>query len=321
MPPENVDNQQEIQELTPEQEAAADAEFEAAFNLTRGDEPHVEGTTPQDNATETATNTVKDNSQTDDDKVASEAAQAEAAAQAAAEAKAAEENAPVTLTAKQFNDLMATVGKVTDLEQQLTSTRDKTFGRMGQLQQTIADLQKSASSGNKLSIGQLKRMEAEYPELATILKEDLSEAFGATTENNQAPAGTTQQTQQTDDTQGTQQTQSNPLEDPDVQKVLQRKEMAIVTAKHETWATDKNTPEFSAWKKTLPDVAVNLLESTWDSEILVPAFDDFYKWRDAEKAKQTTKQQNDKRLANAITATDGRAVTGAHVLDEDAAFE
>jgi hypothetical protein len=313
MTTQDVAAEQENQ-LTPEQEAAEDAAFEAGFNAVN---PIADETTSENNAGANAN--LNPDGNTDD---GDEQARLEAEAAAEAERKAREEaEAPVTITKGQFDKLMMIADEVPNLREQMTKTHDTVAGRIGSLQQTIKTLQERAGQGNRASIKQLKRLEEEFPQLAQLLKEDLSEAFGPG-ETNQ-PSQLEQQ-QQNDaplqDQSG--QGQGNPLENPEVQKVLQQKEMAIVEAVHPGFRQLAATPEFSEWKATLPPVAVNLLDSSWDAQnVMIPAFNDFKKWKQQREAAKSAKQQNDKRLERGIAPTDGAPRTGQHVVDEDAAFE
>jgi hypothetical protein len=311
-----VDNPLENQdeELTPEQEAAADAEFEAAFNAARGDEPGAESTTSKNDANADADKTGTD--QDDDAK-----AEAEAAAKAAAEAEAAA-NAPVTITKADYDRLMTIANEVPNLREQLTKTHDTVAGRIGSLQQTINALKSKAEGGNRASIKQLKRLESEFPELANLLREDLSEAFGGASDATDTDEGKGKDQQQTD-AKAAAPTGADTV-DPRVEEAEERArlaEMKVVDVKHPGWREFIRTDDFKAWKSTLPPVAIDLLESTWNADVMTDAFNDFKKWSEQRQAARTTKQQSDKRLEHAMTPTDGSGATGAHVVDDDAAFE
>lgn len=309
MTTEGVAETEQNVELDSDQEAAEDAAFEAAFNAARGIEPGAESMTSENDANPEGDDDSEEKPQ-DDEAAAAAAAEAEAAKKAA-EAEAAA-NAPVTITKADYDRLMTIANEVPTLREQITKTHDRTFGRLGELQQTINALKTKADTGNKASIKQLKRLEAEFPELANLLKEDLSDVFGASEDASEedkqsaSPAAPAQ---------------VNPLEHEEVQKVLREKEMQIVEAVHPGFLDLASTPEFAEWTATLPAEAVNLLRSSWDSKVMVPAFNDFKKWKEQRVAAKSAKQQNDKRLERAITATDGNGASAKHVVDEDAAFE
>lgn len=312
-------------ELTPEQIAQEDADFEAAFNSVAGHAPTTEEATQPKEAEPAAD--VDEGQQDDDAKAATEAAataQAEADAQAAAaQAQADEANAPVTITKAQLDAIQAQLARVPELEGELRRVHDTTAGRIGSLKQSIDALKDKAGQGNKASIKQLKRLGEEYPELAAMLVEDLNDASGdggsAAQPDAQAQAEPAQAEPATQPA-----VQADPLEHPAVQEVLKKKEMAIVDAVHPDWRGLPAQPEFNEWKSQLPAAAQEMLANTWKSEVMIDAFNDFKAWRStraqqAQSQAQTNKQR-DKRLAGAIPATTG-APTGANAVDDDAAFE
>lgn len=295
-----------LTELTPEQQAAEDAAFEAGFAAVTGDEPEAAAATSK-NPADDASDPEKGQPAVDD------SAEREAQAAADAERQAVEAaNAPITITKGQFDRLMTIADEVPNLRDRISRSHDTVAGRLGSIQQTIDKLKEGAGRGNTASIKQLTRLEKEFPELATLLKEDLSDAFGS--------AGAAEQQQHNDaPLQATQAV--NPLEIPEVRQALNAAQVQIVETVHPGFQDLAETPEFAQWKATLPAAAVNLLSSSWDSKVMVPAFNDFKKWKQQRDAATATKQQNDKRLERGIAPTDGAARSGQHVVDEDAAFE
>lgn len=327
---EDVGQDQYIEQDDPE----GDAAFAAGFNTTRestGDEATA-GTTSS------AGGQVDDGSTRDPEADAAAAAAAEAAA--AAQRAADEANAPVPITRAQFEAMQAALARLPQLENQLRQTHDSMAGKVGSLQQTITSLKAQASQGKPLNVKQLKRLQAEYPDLHDMLVEDLAEAFGSTsTPGSNAGAGAP------DDQQGPQQGDSkadgstaaaehDPLNDPQVVRTLQQQEMKIVDVIHPGWRSTTtpegtrvpgliDSPDFKAWRAGLPRPAQELLANTWDSNILKDAIAHF-KADQASRTAQATAQaeadkQRDKRLADATPVTTGTS-TGAHVVDDDAAF-
>ena len=316
---EGLDQEVE-QELTPEQEAADDAAFEAAFNSARGLEPRTEGTTLQNDASGQPLVKEVIPEQDDSAEQAAAAAQAETDAAAAAEAEA---NAPVAITKAELDALRAVAGQVTQLQAELKRTNDTTSGRLGSLKQTLDAVKAQAQQGVKPTFKQMKRLEGEFPELAKLMSEDLEDAFGAPAAA--APAAAAEQHQAEDEGKASgdapgAQADVDPLANPHVQKVLKEKEMAIVDEAHPDWRDLSKTPEFTAWKTSLPAAAQQLLVSSWDSKVLKDAFTDFKSWNSKRSAAADANKQRDKRLANAVPATTG-APTGANAIDEDAAFQ
>lgn len=316
--------------LTPEEEAAEDAAFAAGFNQTRGDDiAHGDSTTA---GAGTQPQPKPDDQDDANDAAARAAAEADAQARAEEEERAraeAERNAPVTLTKAELDALRAAAGKVGELETQLRRTNDSFAGRFGNIQQTIEQIKAQAAQGIRPSIKQLKRIGEEFPEMAQLLAEDLNEAFGTPTPGEQgAPAsdGTASGAQApganpTDPNPApTPAPTADPFANPAVQQRLRETEMAVVDAAHPDWREQKATPEFKQWFATLPDTAKNLLSSTWDSKVMVPAFKDFKAWKAKQAEAATAAQQRGKRLERGIPATTGRP-TGGHAVSEDDAFE
>lgn len=328
---DGVADQMDDLALSPEEDAKADAEFLAAFNETRGVTAHVEGPTDTNNVeadAELAGDTkesgeAESTAQADADaQAAAEAAQVEAAAKAQAEAEA-----PVTLTRAEVEQMKAAAARVEQLQAELRKTNDSMAGRMGSLKQSIDALKEKAQGGSRIAIGQLKRLEGEYPELAKLLTEDLTEQFGAQAAAEPAKAEPAHgDIEVEDDASGVApganepaNAQADPFNDPRVQETLRAKDMAVVDAAHSDWRTLAMTPDFGYWKATLPAPAQALLDTSWDASVLVPAFNDFKKFQQKRVAANTASEQRDKRLQNGIPATTGTP-TGAHVVDDDAAF-
>lgn len=317
-----VDTQEQQQEALDATEAQADADFEAAFNTARGDEPHAEGTTSTTNSDGQAVDAAQSQdgktAPTDDDATAAAAtATGDAAAQAQADAAAQAAKATTLiagLTEDQLKALLAKAGEVDALKEQLDKTHNKAFGHIGEMQKVLNDLKKASSSGQggKLTTEKLKRLSAEFPEMAAMLVEDLNEAMGS--QGNPAPALDQDQIQQ--------------LVSDGISKATQVYEKKLLGIRHPDFVEAFNATDFKLWKTTLRPEAVEVLNTSWDSAVLGDALDAFKSWRKAgeeaalKKAATdtTTKQRNDKRL-EAATTPQGVPATGAPALDDDAAFE
>lgn len=313
----------QIEELSPEDDAAADAAFEAAFNTARGDAAPDVGTTIETGSDgQPLITDVEKPELTDEEKAAQAQAEADAAAAAQAEADA---NAPVAITKAELDALRAVSGQLVALQDELRRSTDKVNGRFGSLQQTVEAVKLQAAQGVKPTLGQLKRLEADFPEMAQMLREDLEDAFGAGNAT-QAPAPATNGQQDDGKASGDApganpepQAPADPLADPRVQQVLKAKEMAIVDAVHPDWRDLAKTTEFNEWKATLHADDRHLLGTTWNSEVLKGAFSDFKGWQQKRTAAAEANKQRGKRLENGIPATTGNP-TGAHAIDDDAAF-
>lgn len=299
--------------LTPEEEAAADAAFEAGFTETRDEQtPAIQ--TNQDASASTAPQANTDGAQLEHEDPVARAAADEAAR------LDAEANAPVTLTKAELDGLRNAASLIPQLQDELRKTRDTTAGKLGSLQQTLDAVRTQAQQGQRPTVKQLKRLEGEFPELAKLLSEDLEEAFGNSTV--QLPADQTQGDGRASGGQSPGAAPAapvDPLSDPKVQQLLRSKEMAIVDAVHPDWRALTQTAEFNQWRASLPTPAQQLLASTWDANVMVPAFKDFKSWSAKRQAAAAANKQRDKRLEHGVPATTGRA-TGANAVDEDTAF-
>lgn len=316
--------------LTPEQNAAADADFEAAFNQARSGDTHAEGLTFENGYTTPVPGPGEAVDEAEVDPEAQAAADA-AAAQAAADAEAAEAaaqaaaeaNAPVAITKAELDALRAVAGQVTQLQDELKRSTDKVNGRFGSLQQTVEAIKSQAQQGIRPTKFQLKRLGTEFPDLAEMFTADLEEAFGADNATQAAP--TDAPTNATDDNPASGADAPgagpvDPLATPAVQEALRAKEMQIVDALHPDWRDLSKTAEFKEWRQQLPPAAQEILGSTWDSKTLDSAFKDFKDYREKRAAGRQVDSQRNKRLDNGIPATTGTP-TGAHAVDDDAAFE
>lgn len=303
---------------SPEDAAAEEAAFASGFNTVSGivseveDNPNLEvvelqpddaGAAPQPGTEEVV-----------------EQAPAQEAAPAADD-----DDAPVPVSKRDFNRLMQLAEMVPTLQEELKTTKDKTFGKLGSLQQVIDTVKAQATAGKSFTAPQLKRLSEEYPDLAEILTADLGDAFAAPAPAAPDAAANPVDEQASGDKPGAD-AAHDPLADPRVQERMQQLEqetrqahMAVVDARHPDWRTLPATPEFAEWRNGLPADLQQILENTWDATVLTEAFDGFKSWRDKRNASASAKVERDKRLQDAIPATTGRA-TGAHVVDEDAAF-
>ena len=320
--------------LTPAENAAADADFEAGFAATVGNTTAGGQTLEHDASGKPLVNDAPKGDDDAEEDPAAKAAAEEAARQAAeAEARAAAEaeaNAPATITKAEADALRAAAALVPQLQQELVRTRDTTAGKIGTLHQQLADIKAQASQGKMPTIGQLKRISAEFPELGQLLMEDLAEQFGgaaaapgadggdppgdgaASGQPGAAPANTPP---------------ADPLSDPRVQHELRQQSQQVVDTMHPDWKDLARSDEFKAWRISLPPAAQQLLATSWRADVLVPAFNDFKAWRAnqaaqaqaAAAAAATANKQRDKRLEHAMPATTGRP-TGTNAVDEDAAF-
>lgn len=178
----------------------------------------------------------------------------------------------------------------------LRERESKVFGTLGSLKQSIEAIrsQPAATPAARLNLeGKLSRLEAEFPEMASILREDLAEAFES--------AGQTSQS-------------------VDVEKVIgdrlaereRAMEIRLVGMRHKDWREVVKTPEFEQWKGTLAPDELENLGNSWNAEEIADGLDKFKSWRDASVEKRQSRQQ---KLQAAITPKGGRQATTSTETD------
>jgi hypothetical protein len=327
------DDQLDVVELTPAENAAADADFESGFAATVGNSTAGGQVLETDASGKPLVNDAGNLDDDGEEDPAAKAAAEEAARQAAeAEARAAAEaeaNAPANITRAQAEQLLAAAALVPQLQQELNRTRDTTAGKLGSLKQTLDAVQAAAAQGRAPTIKQLKRLEVEFPELAQLLKDDLADEFGgaAGAPGADADANGDGAASGQPGAAPANQAPVDPLSDPRVQHELRQQSQQVVDTMHPDWKDLAKTDEFKAWRTNLPPAAQQLLATSWRADVLVPAFNDFKAWRANQaaqaqaqaQAQATANKQRDKRLEHAMPATSGRP-TGTNAVDEDAAF-
>jgi hypothetical protein len=275
-----------------QQEQQAQDSLMAGFNKVRGDEPPAEDP-PKANVAEQATQTeTQARVKAEVDTTAGEA-EAETKTEQV-DASTAEEDSIVPGIGLKTSEVKALLAKAASfdpaaIEEKLSS---KMFGKFGQFQREINQL-KSAPAGQalKLTADKLKRMHAEYPEMAAIFAEDLSEVL-------QAPAGSFTKEQV----------------DAIVSERLTEKsaevELKLLTIAHPDWHANRHSPDFAIWLTTLPPEVSESVQSSQDSVFLTKAFTGFKAWKGAaqeakkaadEAAAAAAKQKTEKRLEGGIT--------------------
>ena len=179
---------------------------------------------------------------------------------------------------------------------QLKARESKMFGTLGSLKQAIDAVrnQPQAPQGGQVRIsGSLKRLSAEFPEMAALLSEDLNEAL-----------------------QG--QPQAGGIDQQAFRSELERSskdmETKLLTMAHKNWRQDVQTPEFAQWKGTLPPDELHIVNDSWDAVSVSAALDKFKEWR---SAATQTKQVRQNRLEAAITPK-GNRQPAPSMSDEDA---
>lgn len=190
------------------------------------------------------------------------------------------------------------VRKAFDTIAALEQRESKVFGSLGGLKQAVESLkQQPQTSSTKLTLDSLKRVSAEYPELAKLLVEDLGSFPVASTVDPSQVEQLVEQRVQTS-----------------VAKTTQAYEQRFLTFQHPDWRQVVASDDFVGWKETLPPETKAELDASWDAEFIGSRISEFKEW----KSKNIqTKQTNQRRLEAAITPK-GAAVTRAVTNETDA---
>jgi len=189
------------------------------------------------------------------------------------------------ITEAQLNDLMAKANQFDDSKRKI----DTLSGHIGGLKQTLEGLK---AQQVKIGPGQLKRLSAEFPELAEMLAEDLGALSGS------------------------------PVDPQDIDKRVQEKveaalqkdvaaEIEILSEYHSDWKEINGSAEFAEWKNTLSPARKAKLEASVDGEYIASRMTEFKAAKeakdkaaaDAAKAAEAAKTSNNrqKRLEAAVT--------------------
>ena len=191
-------------------------------------------------------------------------------------------------------DMQALLEKVSEVDK-LKEREAKVFGTLGSLKQAIDQLRERPTQAAATQINaKLERMSAEYPEMAEVLRADLSEIS--------APG---------------------PAYDPDaMQKIVTQSleqsnratEQRFLTLMHPDWRSIPASEEFAQWKGTLPPDELQIVNDSWDAEAVGNTLTKFKAWKtQATQAKQSRQS----RLEAAITPKGKTALPTPSQSDHD----
>lgn len=174
----------------------------------------------------------------------------------------------------------------------------KVFGTLGSLKQAVDQLRQQAPAAPAAVAitGQLKRLSAEYPEMAEMLTEDLKDALGSGSARV--------------DTTSVERVVGERLE-----QTSRTYEQKLLSVMHPDWRNVATSQEFAQWKGTLPPDELQVAESSWDALSVSEVLTKFKQWqRDATQSKQTRQA----RLEAAVAPKSNRAMPTGGATDEDA---
>jgi hypothetical protein len=275
-----------------QEERDAESALQAGFNEARGEEPPAEAPAEEKDKTAVTTD-VSDDKGTAKEPVASTTST----------------TAPAPAEDLKFSpELKALIEKVPGLETRISEEIRKVYGKVGELQGLLKQPRKFA--------GSLKRLKAEFPEIAEMLEQDLTDA--------DAPVA-----EATADAKGK---DAKPGEAVDIEKIVETAiaktrdvtSKELLTYLHPTWEQDCNTPEFGEFVKSLPEAEQAKYLTSSNAVVAAECFTKFNGWKtakaEAAKKSQKSGSRKQERLEAAITPSgDGKPPTTA--IDDQAAFE
>lgn len=275
---------------TEEHQTDEDA-FAAAFAAERGDEPPAQ--------TEPAT--------TEPEPVIP----AEPAPDAPVEPAVPAEQPPKLIAGLTEEQLQAALARNASLQ----GTVDKMAGRLGQLMQQIETLRAAPPTPAAAAALDLKleRLSESFPELANLLREDLT-AAGAGPAAPVEPAGPV--------AVGITQEELDARLAAVTETTKEAIEVKVLSIMHPDWSKVIRTPQFALWRDTVLPAGegVKLMESEDASEISqgLTAFKEWVKATTAPPTPTTPPRAN--RLANAVLPNGGAAPAPVAEVSEEAAF-
>lgn len=174
----------------------------------------------------------------------------------------------VQLTKAELAELKAGVSKVQALEAQLTKQGRDTSGRMGGIEQTIREIKSAVQTGTAPDISEedFEELKAEYPDLAKLVAAGMGRAAKKTKGALAPPAFDAAQISEI----------VNHAVDTRVPVVLtQREEDGKRKAFDRVvpdWRDIVKSPGWASWLGAQPQDYQEQVKSTWDPDVLEPAF-------------------------------------------------
>lgn len=194
--------------------------------------------------------------------------------------------------------IRARLAKVDELDRmkqemhQLAQHRDRQYGTIGELKQRVQQMQegRTAQPTVRLTSESLKRLRGEYPELAELLAQDLSEAVAVG--NTPAPAGVDPQQIEQLVAKRTAEVERRAQD-----QTMKQVQQLLLARDHPDWKEVAGSAEFSLWKANLDPRERTMLENSWDSSVIGSALTAYKGWRGKQAEKMVSKRN---RLERAI---------------------
>lgn len=299
---DNDDNMISVAD-TPEAAAAEAAAFEAAFADTRQEDAHVD--TPAETPADSGPEVEETPASTD-----------EPAAEVPADGEAPATEAPKLFAGLTEEQLAAAIARSGTLQ----GTVDKMAGRIGQLMQQIEQLRTTpptTQAGQKALDLKLEKLSSAFPELASMLREDLAGLQGGSGTEALAPAAPA----------GISQEQLDAAVNARLAPMREQMEVKVLTVVHPDWHQVIRSPQFALWRdNVLGPAQGKLLMESEDSTYISQGLTQFKNWMasangtpPAAPKVPAAAPKTQSRLANAVLPSGGgsRPATGP-VTEEDA---
>lgn len=182
------------------------------------------------------------------------------------------------MTEDELKEAISKAKRFDELEGRLTKTHDTAFGRIGQMEQALKELQ-SRPAGQRPQINK-----DTFKSLTEYFGDDaLSEAFANDLSGIEFGGGN----------------QSSGDYKQDIKALKEEMETKLLTVVHKDWRTIAKSEEFGVWQNSLSPESRQTLNETWDGEKMIEAFDSFKDWRSRKADAEQKKQQ---RLEEAMPA-------------------
>jgi hypothetical protein len=205
-------------------------------------------------------------------------------------------------TEGQIKEMFGRLNKVDQLEQFSSMTRDQVFGKIGELNRTIQQLQSQHQGIQGLNAKQLKRLSEYDPDLANSLAEDLKGLIGP------AQSGPSKEEIGRFVTGYV-----NDVVSRTVDQVSKDYEVKLLKTQHPDIGKIYRSPDFNAWMAAQDADTRRNLETSFDAGYISQKLNEFKSWRSSSKP-----QSNDKlRRAAMPNRSGGRAGSGGG-SEEDA---
>ncbi len=224
---------------------------------------------------------------------------------AGATAEALPQTRLAQITEDQFKALMQKADEVDQIRSDSKRQIDTLAGHLGGMKQLVEGLKQQRGP---LSAGQLKRLGAEYPDVARLLQEDLG-ALGAA-------GGQTLDSAEVD-------RRAQAIVAQQLPKELVKQEIKILRLYHRDWVDVVRSPEFADWSRTLSVADQQRLAGN-DGEFIADRISDFKARPKPRSAAQTAVSSNSRqrRLEAAVSpkGAGGHAPAPAAEDDFEAGF-